>query len=387
MRLRLLDTLVCPLDKTPLELRAWERRQRPLSREQLARCERDGIPPESLAQTIVRGVLVNRQRKLVFPIHRSVPRMLTFATGLARRFRRENAAELDRDFGGYSLPDEPAAPGEADVLRTFSREWLAYGWDESAYWNLAPQAWFRCMRFALELERWAVRGQRVLEVGTGVGGVADYLADREGAEVVAVDLGYSIDVAQQHFGERNPFLHPVQASAFALPFPPGTFDFVFSYGVIHHTYSTHAAFEHLAPLPRRGGRLYVWVYSHYDEERTGKRRLVMALERAVRPLAWRLPGWLQGVALSPLVPLYMAHQWWQSRRGNGQVVRYGWREAMHAARDRFTPRFVHRHTDEEVAQWFEAAGYDQLSIASQRKRPSDVPEPFTACVGISGIRN
>ena len=386
MRMRLLDFLVCPLDKTRLELRAWETLDRPLSAEQLARCHRYGIPPEPLTKVVARGVLINPQRKLLYPIHHGVPRMLTFASSVARQFSQENAAALASDFPGYSLPNEPSMPGEADVLRTFSTEWLNYDWDAQSYWNLTPEAWFRCMRFALELERWPVDGKLALEVGTGVGGVADYVATREGGEVVAVDLGYAIDVAQQHFGEKNPFLHPVQASAFALPFRPQTFDFVFSYGVIHHTFSTRTAFERLAPLPRQGGRLFVWVYSYYDESRTLKRRLLMTMEHIVRPVVWRLPGRLQAVALAPLAPLYMAHQWWKSRHGEGKVIRYGWREAMHAARDRFTPRYVQRHTDEEVAQWFQAAGYGQLSIASRRQRPDDVPEPFTACVGISGIR-
>ncbi|MEX1103051.1 MAG: hypothetical protein WED87_02305 [Dehalococcoidia bacterium] len=59
---------------------------------------------------------------------------------------------------------------------------------------------------------------------------------------------------------------------------------------------------------------------------------------------------------------------------------------MHAARDRWTPRFVHRHSDEEVAAWFSAAGYGSLTYISRRTAPDYVPESFSAAVGIEGQR-
>jgi SAM-dependent methyltransferase len=236
----------------------------------------------------------------------------------------------------------------------------------------------------LDVDRNPVQGKLALEVGIGIGGVADYMARQAGCELVGIDLGYAVDVAFKHFGD-NPFLHIVQASVFAPPFRPETFDFVYSWGVIHHTYSTRAAFDVLSQLPKQQGRLYIWVYSPQDESRTLIRRGMMAMEQVVRPVVWRLPEKLQSVALSPFVPLYMAHQWWQSLRHPG-VVRYGVREAMHAARDRFTPKFVHRHTEEEVCSWYQAAGYDQLNCGSQREQPDYVPVALLACTGVSGIR-
>jgi hypothetical protein len=111
----------------------------------------------------------------------------------------------------------------------------------------------------------------------------------------------------------------------------------------------------------------------------------MAMENVVRPIAWRLPDGVQTALLLPFVPLYMAHQWWQSRNTPG-AIRYGFREALHAARDRFSPRYVHRHSEDEVAGWFRAAGYDHLVCGSQLVRPAFVTENVTACTGIEGTR-
>jgi SAM-dependent methyltransferase len=276
-------------------------------------------------------------------------------------------------------------PGEKDVIRTFSSEWVNYDWDGQTYWNLTPDEMYRCMHFMLDLDRRPVRNKLVLEVGIGIGGIADYMARSEGCELVGVDLGYAVDVAYRHFGQ-NRFFHIVQASAFALPFQESAFDLVFSQGVIHHTFSTKAAFDHICELPKIGGRLYIWVYSPYDEQRSWIRRAMMRLETLIRPVCWRLPERLQTVVLLPIVPLYLIHQNLLVKRDGSGYIKYGWREALHAARDRFTPRYVQRHSDEEVCSWFRAAGYTELQCASRRKRPAFVPVSFVTCTGVDGVR-
>lgn len=385
MKLRLLEKLVCPLDKTPLDYLAFSSEERPLSPAHAARAAEMGIAADSLSTEILEGVLINRERKIVYPIYRGVPRLLTFRTSVADEFWAQYGEQIRGKLPGFELPNEAPRPGEADVLRTFSSEWVNFDWDGSAYWGQTPEGWFHCMRYMLDLERHPVKGKLVCEVGIGVGGVADYMAREEGCELIGMDLGYAVDVAFKHFG-RNPFLHIVQASAFAPPIPPETLDFLYSWGVLHHTYSTSEAFKSVSKLPKKQGRCYIWVYSPADEERTIVRRGVMAMERVFRPIVWRMPETAQGVALAPLVPLYMVHQWWQVRKGNRDFVQYGIREAMHAARDRFTPRFAARHTEQQVRGWFKEAGYEQLSGADDRVRPDYVPIAMTACTGVGGTR-
>ncbi len=384
MKPRLLHHLACPIDRTPLELLEWGRVEHTLSESARKRAESQGILPRDLESDTISGALVNHASKLVYPIVRGVPRMLTFPTRVAEEFWHEHGSKLKQQLPGYELPTAQPQPGELDVLRTFSSEWVNFDWDGKTYWGLDPELWFKSMRFILGLERDPVDGKKVLEVGIGIGGVADYMAREEGCELVGMDLGYGVEVAFKHFGE-NPFLHIVQGSAFAPPFPTESFDFVYSFGVLHHTFSTHVAVESVSTLPKFGGRLYVWVYSPYDENRTLIRRALMAAENVVRPVVWRLPEGVQGVVLSPLVPLYIAHQWLRKQRGRA-VVNYGIREAMHAARDRFTPRYVGRHTDDEVAGWFQEAGYADLTFNSRPPRPDYVPLAMTTCTGVNGKR-
>ncbi len=385
MKQRLEQLLVCPLDRTALELVAWDVERRPLETAHRARAEAMGVAAESLETEVRSGVLVNRARGLAYPVFRGVPRMLTFATGVAREFAREFGERLRRELPGVELPAGPPMPGEQDVLRTFSREWLDYEWDGQSYWNMTPSHTFRCMDVMLDLEARPVRGGRVLEMGIGIGGIADHVARSQECELVGVDLSYAVDAAQRHFG-GNPFLHVVQASAFAPPFAEASFDLVYSHGVLHHTFSTHTALERLSRLPRPGGRLYVWVYSDADEQRSPVRRGLMLLERAVRPVCWRLPAGLQTAMLLPLVPLYLVNQNLLGGSRQPGSVRYGFNEALHAARDRFTPRYVHRHSNEEVGGWFRALGYDDVRYVTERPLPDFLPASFAHCTGVDGIR-
>jgi uncharacterized protein YbaR (Trm112 family)/2-polyprenyl-3-methyl-5-hydroxy-6-metoxy-1,4-benzoquinol methylase len=383
MRSRLTDLLVCPIDKHKLELLAWDTVRVSPSPAEAARIEAVGLSPERFTEEIVTGVLVNHERKVFYPIYRGVPRMLVFPTGVSRRFVQENAGRLRGELPGYTLPAQPPMPGEEDTLRSFSREWVSYDWNPRAYWGVTPEVMYRCMRFLLDLDRQPVRHQLVLEVGIGIGGIADYVSRSENCELCGVDLSYAVDAAYKNFG-RNPLLHILQASVFALPFPDRRFDFVYSQGVIMCTHSTKAAFDHLAVLPRPGGRLYIWVYSHYDEERTLERRGLMALEKVVRPIVWRLPEFLQTAALTPFVPLYILRQRLVAGRDPSVHVTYGWREAMHAARDRFTPRFVYRHSEDEVRGWFEQAEYVDVQTASERTPPADIPASFVTATAVDG---
>jgi len=384
LRPRLADLLVCPVDGGALELVEWESSPARLSDEDVVRVRRMGLTPERFEREVRTGLLVNRRRHVYYPIVEGVPRLLVFPTGVVRDFARRYRNRLAREATGYGPPAEDGAPGEEAVLRSFSSEWLHYEWDERAYWSQSAEDMFRTMNFALDLEHKDLRDRLVLEVGIGIGGIADYVARSQQCELVGVDLSHAVDGAWRQFG-ANPFFHVVQASAFAPPFADGQFEYVYTQGVLHHTYSTRAAFKRISTLPRVGGRLYVWVYSQSDERRTPLRRLLYALEAALRPVYSRLPDPFQTIALAPWAPLYIAHQR-LAARGNPHYTTYGWREAMHAARDRWTPRYVHRHTDEQVSRWFRAAGYDGLTVLSQRQAPDFVPDSISSCVGVEGVR-
>jgi len=337
---------------------------------------------------VVTGALVCPPCRVYYPIHNGIPRMLTYRTEVARAHADQQAAWISEQLRGLSLPAGSPPPGEAGVLHNFSTEWTGYKWNGSSYWDTTPETMLQVKRFELGLAEHDLTRHLVLEVGIGIGGTADALSRAEDCELVGMDLSYAVDQARHYFG-ANPRLHIVQASVFALPFRASTFDTVYSHGVLHHTYSTRAAFSEICRLPKPAtGMLYVWVYSHEQERRTPLRRALMLVERAVRPVLSRLPAAVQTAALLPTAPLYMLYQnvYRRWKLGRQYTARYTWNEALHAARDRLTPPFAHRHTYEEVAGWFVAERYGRLELLRDEPRPKGVADSYQRNVGIRGFR-
>ena len=390
MRKRLLRWLACPLCRGKLELRAAVSLQQPVAPADLAVLEATAPidPTDEIEIEVVAGALICARCRCYYPIHNGVPRLLTYPTEVARVHAREHAQWIAEQLSGYTLAASEPPPGEAGVLRNFSTEWTGYRWSGSSYWDTTPETMLRVKRFELGVAKHELKHRLVLEVGIGIGGTADALSRAEDCELVGMDLSYAVDQARHYFG-ANPRLHIVQASVFAPPFRANTYDAVYSHGVLHHTYSTRAAFGEIARLPKpTQGMLYVWLYSHEQERLTPLRRAIMAVERAVRPVLSRLPASVQTAVLLPTTPLYMLYQNFYRRRKMGRqyTATYTWNEALHAARDRLTPPFAHRHSYEEVAGWFIAERYGRLELLRDEPRPEGVADTVRRNVGIRGFR-
>jgi len=123
-------------------------------------------------------------------------------------------------------------------------------------------------------------GRLILDAGCGFGRHL-YYAATYGAEVVGVDLSAAIDRAQRNTAHL-PGVHLVQCDLYHLPFRPGTFDGVYSIGVLHHLPDPEAGFRNLLRVLKPDAPIVVWVYS-------SKRRGTNAALELVRGMTTRLP--------------------------------------------------------------------------------------------------
>lgn len=107
-------------------------------------------------------------------------------------------------------------------------------------------------------ERW--RGQRVLEVGCGLGTDAVNFA-RAGAVYTGVDLTEaSIALVRRRFEIEGLPAELRVADAEALPFDDESFDMAYSHGVLHHTPDTRRSIDELHRVLRPGGTAMVMLY-------------------------------------------------------------------------------------------------------------------------------
>lgn len=122
-------------------------------------------------------------------------------------------------------------------------------------------------RYALEpfipsfaqFERW--RDRRVLEIGVGLGTDFARFA-RAGARVTGIDLTEaSADLVRRRLELEGLEGDVAVADAEELPFADGSFDLVYSWGVLHHTPNTERAIAEVRRVLAPGGEARVMLYS------------------------------------------------------------------------------------------------------------------------------
>jgi SAM-dependent methyltransferase/uncharacterized protein YbaR (Trm112 family) len=330
------------------------------------------------------GVLACKACRAWFPIVRAVPVMLPYSTGMHGEFATEHRRELSGRFPGFSAPKAKPARGEELVMRSFSTEWLHYDFD-GVIWEMDYRDHEK--RFLQEMRGYAPakeRAPRFLEIGCGLGLTTRMAQTNFAGEAIGVDLSEAAWRAAAS-NRENPNLHFVQASVFALPFQPQTFDTIYTRGVLHHTFSTREAFRALAPMCRPGGALYVWVYGPQSINDNLFRVLVYGSEVVLRFVLNRSPSWVSNAALTPLALGYVAfnrvRHW-----SNPSIKPYNFTRALHAARDRYTPEFAHRHSAEEVCGWFREAGFSDCEVVDWRDMPSADHDDYRRNTGVRGRR-
>ena len=103
-------------------------------------------------------------------------------------------------------------------------------------------------------------GKRVLDLGCGSGVLSSTLA-RNGADVTAIDLTENATKMTQHNSTLQKLnIKVVRGDAENLAFANNTFDYVLSWGVLHHTEHTERAFSEVSRILRANGTGLVMVY-------------------------------------------------------------------------------------------------------------------------------
>ena len=110
-----------------------------------------------------------------------------------------------------------------------------------------------------EFDRW--RGKHVLEIGVGLG--TDFVRfARAGAKVTGIDLTEAAAALVRKRLALEGLDGDVQAAdAEALPFEDGSFDLVYSWGVLHHTPNTERALDEVKRVLAARGEARIMLYS------------------------------------------------------------------------------------------------------------------------------
>jgi SAM-dependent methyltransferase len=289
----------------------------------------------------------------------------TTASRIALKCVRCQSLDLSETGNGYACRACQATyPNVKGVLRFVGSEHYAgsfgYQWNRFSQTQLdSANGSTRSRDTFVEKTGWRLedlRGKSILDAGCGMGRFAEIAADA-GADVHAIDLSTAVEAAARHIGSR-PNVTLYQADIFNLPFAEGSFDYIYSLGVLHHTPDTRRAFLGLTKLLKPGGHITIWVYS---------RRFVKYYygSEVLRPLTSRLPKPLLLSLCRVAVPLYYLHRIPKVGAISGFVMptsldpdpAWRWLDTF----DWYSPTFQWKHSHDEVRGWFAEAGLAEIT--------------------------
>ena len=168
------------------------------------------------------------------------------------------------------------------------REWwegnpMTYDWRGTSPYHEGTQEWFEEMDkrlfkhassffahgygekpFARLIPYANLNGKDVLEVGCGAGAHTRLLAEA-GARLVAIDLTMkAVELTKRRLDLYGLHADVRRMDAEQIKFEPGQFDFIWSWGVIHHSSEPSRIVAELARVLRPGGETRVTVYHRHS---------------------------------------------------------------------------------------------------------------------------
>lgn len=315
---------------------------------------------------------------LKYPIIEGIPRLLPPALSSMLwemhpeffRIYRDRLPEVllpVEESSAQGKGEDTALRAQRDTARSFGYEWQAFS-------EMLPdyESNFRWYFERFPAESFA--GKLILDAGCGTGRHTFHMARSGASQVVAMDFSQAIEVAARN-NRDNPNTHFVQADIYHPPFLPGTFDFLYSLGVLHHLPDPEKGFRTLLPLLKPGNYLNIYLYWNLEGE-AAWRRAALGLVTNVRRVTTRLPhgvlkklSWLiaAGFQVAFVLPAralasFKPTESLADRVPLGHYRKYSFRVLYTDQFDRFSAPIENRYGRAEVAGWFERAGMEDVVI-------------------------
>ena len=223
----------------------------------------------------------------------------------------------------------------------------------------------------------AVPQGTILDAGCGEGMDLANQGKRPGVKIVGVELSTGGCWASAQRIREVAAAQVVQADLSQLPFTSNTFDFVYSYGVLHHMVSPSSGLRELVRAAKPGAWVALYLYEDF-QDRNLPWRILLGLSNLPRHLTTRLPHRLLYalcVLASPLIYLLFTVPFHLSQNISFLKSRTSRTPFRHASNpwdlagdlyDRFATPIERRYSRSSAQAFLQEADLHQIRIANRR---------------------
>jgi SAM-dependent methyltransferase len=216
-----------------------------------------------------------------------------------------------------------------------------------------------------------VQGEAGIDAGCGNGRTAMAMAGLHADKrFIGIDLTGSIQYAAAQ-AENIPNIRFVQGNLMEIPLAKHAFDFIYSFGVLHHTRDPQAAFRSLLERLRPGGRITIFVYKNFTD--LPLKKILLAPVTLARRFSTRLPAPLLRKLAWCGAPLVFFTLTWPARLLRllhlDRLARHipygtfpGIRGIAASLQDRFGAPYEHRFSLSDLQAWAQAAKLEEARI-------------------------
>ncbi len=218
---------------------------------------------------------------------------------------------------------------------------------------------------------------KILDAGCGEGVDLAIQGKRPGVKIVGVELSAGGCWASAQRTRGLAAAQVVRADLSQLPFTSDAFDFIYSYGVLHHMASPSAGLRELVRAAKPGAWVAIYLYEDFQDRSPGW-RIFLRLSNLPRHLTTRLPHRLLYalcVLASPLVYLLFTVPFRLSQRVSFLKRRTSRMPFRHGSNpwdlagdlyDRFATPIERRYSLSSAQALLREAGLREIRIANRR---------------------